>query len=365
MERTSNILSAIFDSNDDVWFFISPDYSIQFFNNKAFENSLLYHNKKLKAGDNILDYARDTKNSTEAFVQNFKRAVEGQIVKEEQQIQFGSSTIWTRSKFIPVYDAGILLGISLTVEDITKEKLMEQDQVKFQEEIIMLSNKREEFINIASHELKTPLSSLKASVQIIENIARGNSNTVSITPFIRKANTSITKLTKLINDLLNINKIERGGLQLEKSAFILSELISSCCDHVRSEGTHQIILNGDLDLEVFADKDRIDQIVVNLVNNAVKYAPNSKDIIITIEGHSDHAKVSVQDFGPGIPHDKAKNIFKRYYRVDDGNKYYSGMGLGLYISEEIIKKHHGEIGVETETGKGSTFWFTLPVAYNR
>ena len=139
MEKTGNILRAIFDSNDDVWFFVAPDYSILFFNNKAAEGGLQYHNRVLTAGDNILDYAKDTKNSVdEVFVKNFKKALDGQIVKEEQHIQYGNSSIWTRSKFIPVYHEDVLQGISLTVEDITREKLMAEEQIKFQQEILVL-----------------------------------------------------------------------------------------------------------------------------------------------------------------------------------------------------------------------------------
>jgi signal transduction histidine kinase len=106
---------------------------------------------------------------------------------------------------------------------------------------------------------------------------------------------------------------------------------------------------------------RIDQVVVNLVNNAVKYAPDQKEIYLVVEDLDDKIKISVRDTGPGIPEDKVAHLFDRYYRVDYSGAQYSGLGLGLYISAEIIKKHGGEIGVDTEVGKGSTFWFTVPI----
>jgi signal transduction histidine kinase len=284
------------------------------------------------------------------------------IIKEDQKIEYESVKIWSRSKYIPVYEKGSLIGISITVEDITKEKLMEEEQARFQHEILTLSNKREEFINVASHELKTPLSSLKASVQIIEKLLKDapEHGNVDVKPFLTKANTSITKLSRLISDLLNVNKIERGELILDKSVFVIAELVNSCCDHVRMDGIHEIIVTGDMELTVSADMNKIDQVLVNLINNAVKYAPKSKIIRINVESLPGFAKVSVTDTGPGIPKDKVKNIFKRYYRADSQNEHHSGMGLGLYIAEEIIRRHNGELGVETSLGNGATFWFTLP-----
>jgi len=114
-------------------------------------------------------------------------------------------------------------------------------------------------------------------------------------------------------------------------------------------------------LEVDADPQLIDQVIVNLVNNAVKYAPLSKDIIISVQPEQGFAKVSVIDFGPGISQDKLPYIFDRYYRIDTGTAQFSGLGLGLYICAEIIYKHGGNVGVESKRGEGSTFWFTLPL----
>ncbi|MBC8112507.1 MAG: ATP-binding protein, partial [Verrucomicrobia bacterium] len=127
-------------------------------------------------------------------------------------------------------------------------------------------------------------------------------------------------------------------------------------------GIFSIKTEGDMQVKVYADAARIDQVVINFVNNAVKYASGSKEIRICIEKVDDMAKVSVIDKGQGIPKEKLLHLFDRFYRVDSSGSQYSGLGLGLYISSEIIKKHNGQIGVESELGKGSTFWFTLPVA---
>ena len=128
-----------------------------------------------------------------------------------------------------------------------------------------------------------------------------------------------------------------------------------------SAGKHNLVFGGDRDLEIHADEHRIDQVVVNFVNNAVKYAPDSKDICLNVEKIGNMAKISVKDTGPGIAPDKIPHLFSRYYRADYSGSQYSGLGLGLYISAEIVKRHGGEIGVDSELGKGSTFWFKLPI----
>lgn len=227
---------------------------------------------------------------------------------------------------------------------------------------IKAEKKKNEFINVASHELKTPLTALRASIQLLTRMADNPSALDKMKSLLEKASTSVNKLSKLIDDLLNVSKIEREKFFLEKTEFRIAELLDSCCDHVRIEGTHQIKIEGNLTIKVYADRFKIDQVVVNLINNAVKYAPKSTDILFGIEKLDSYAKISIKDSGPGIPDDKVTNLFNRYYQVDDDDNKYSGMGLGLYISEKIILRHEGEIGVETAMGKGSTFWFTLPLS---
>lgn len=138
-------------------------------------------------------------------------------------------------------------------------------------------------------------------------------------------------------------------------------MINDCCLHIRSTESHEIVLKGELDLQVTADEQQIDQVLINLINNAVKYAPKSKQIIINVESQQHAVKVSVTDFGPGIPADQITHIFERYYQADRTGAELSGIGLGLYICAEIIEKHGGKIGVDSTVGQGSSFWFTLPL----
>ncbi len=224
-----------------------------------------------------------------------------------------------------------------------------------------LLKQKDDFISIASHELKTPITALSASLQLL-NKMKDNPNGKVFPSLIERSNRSLQKVNVLIKDLLTVTHFNQGHLNLNRRHFVMAEIVDDCCAHVHAEGIYSIITTGDCDLKVYADEDRIDQVIVNFVNNAVKYAPDSKEIIVRIEKLSESAKISVIDKGPGIAPDKIPNLFDRYFRTNPDNAGGQfGLGLGLYISSEIVKKHGGEIGVESVIGKGSTFWFTLPL----
>jgi PAS domain S-box-containing protein len=225
-------------------------------------------------------------------------------------------------------------------------------------EFKQLQAQKDDFISIASHELKTPITSLKASLQLLDRMK--DKPSAILPKLIGQATRSMQKISDLVEDLLNVSRMKAGYMQLTKNRFKISEVLDDCCDHVKQLGTHTLIITGANDLEVTADEHRIEQVVVNFVNNAIKYAPKEREIFLIIEDLGDKAKVSVKDTGPGIPAAKLPHLFERYFRADESGAQVSGLGLGLYISAEIIARHNGEIGVDTEEGKGSTFWFTLP-----
>jgi len=217
---------------------------------------------------------------------------------------------------------------------------------------------KDSFISIASHELKTPLTSLKGSIQVLAQMK--DAPTPKLPMLVEQASKSMNKVTTLVDDLLNASRMAEGQLHLKKTRFNLSKAIDECCLHITVAGTYQILTQGVRDAEVYADSERIQRVIINFVNNAVKYAARSKDVIIRVEQEGGSTKVSVIDKGPGIAADKLPHLFERFYRADENGGQYSGLGLGLYISAEIIKKHGGQIGVESKPGEGSTFWFTLP-----
>ena len=246
--------------------------------------------------------------------------------------------------------------IALTLENA---RLHEESQKEIEQRIIA-ENKKDEFIGVASHELKTPMTTITASIQMIDRIYSIDPQSDSIPLLLDKTKKGVSKLSGLITELLNVSKIEGGQLHLNRKQFRLSQIVYESCNHVHLLGSHSLKIDGDLELEVFADAQRLEQVIVNIVNNAVKYSASNSEIKILIEGFNDDVKLSVTDQGVGIPEEKLPYIFDRYYRVDNSGIQFSGLGLGLYISSEIIGMHGGEIGVVSEPGKGSTFWFTLP-----
>jgi two-component system sensor histidine kinase VicK len=177
---------------------------------------------------------------------------------------------------------------------------------------------------------------------------------------IEKANRNIDKINFLVDDLLNASQMNHGNLHLNKSLFILADLIGDCVHHIRIEQQYEITTEGDVTLQVFADEGRIEQVVTNFITNAIKYAPGSKRIFITLKTDGANIIVEVTDNGPGIAPEKIPYLFDRYYQVENKGSKYSGLGLGLFICSEIIKRHGGEIGARSVPGEGSTFWFSLP-----
>lgn len=220
--------------------------------------------------------------------------------------------------------------------------------------------RKEEFISVASHELRTPLTALKGFIQLMDQTKTNPLNPM-LPKFIEQANKSMDKIIRLVENLLNYSRTEAKGLELNKTLFVMADLLESCCSQIKASGKHEIIFKGDRQLRVRADENAIEQVVVNLLNNAAKYASDGKDITFFVEKVGDWAKISITDKGPGIPTEKMPHLFDRYYRGDYSGRQYSGLGLGLHISANIIKRHGGQIGVESQLGNGATFWFTLPL----
>lgn len=273
--------------------------------------------------------------------------VTGKLFYEVRVIHPDESIHWIRVQGSVYYDSQKepirLLG---TLLDITQVKRLEQQ--------------KDDFISIASHELKTPITSLKASLQLLDKI-KDNPASPIIPKLIDQSLKSMGKVSTLVDDLLNVSRSRDSQLRLNKSTFNIAELLDNCCNHVRIAGKYTLTIQGDRSLNIYADEHAIDQVIVNFVNNAVKYAPDSLEIFISIEHLGDKVKISVRDTGPGVTTEKIPYLFDRYYQAQAAGFNNSGLGLGLYISSEIIRKHGGEIGVDSVIGEGSTFWFTLPL----
>ncbi len=226
---------------------------------------------------------------------------------------------------------------------------------------IQVEKGKDEFINMASHELKTPITSLKVYIQVVsKHIAEKNLSEAN--RYLSKIDEQTNKLTSLIVDLLDMSRIQTGKMKVEKEPMNIDVLIDDTVEAL--QGTtkkHQIIAKGDLQRMVSADRYRIYQVLVNLLTNAIKYSPKGGKIIVETKNMNGRAVISVKDEGMGIDRKYQKKIFERLYQVTDRKeKTFPGLGIGLYISNEIVKRHGGKMWVESRKNKGSTFYFDLP-----
>jgi PAS domain S-box-containing protein len=225
-----------------------------------------------------------------------------------------------------------------------------------------LEQQKDEFIGIASHELKTPVTSIKAYTQLLENKFRkaGDEKTAL---FLMKVNAQLDKLTILIGDLLDITKIETGKLEFHEDFFDFNELVNEIVDQIQPTAEkHKLITNLAPSKSIYGDRDRIGQVLTNFLTNAVKYSPMADKVVISSTVNANAITISVEDFGIGIEADLIDKVFERFFRVTTSSgQTFPGMGLGLYISSQIIKRQQGKIWVESKPGKGSTFSFSIPL----
>lgn len=225
-----------------------------------------------------------------------------------------------------------------------------------------LQRQKDDFLGIASHELKTPVTSIKAYAQVLGAMLTKEGEHKKAEMVLRM-DAQVNRLTNLIGDLLDVTKINSGRLQFNKTWFDFNEAVRETVEDLQhTTQKHKLIQNFSQTGRIYSDKDRISQVITNLITNAIKYSPHTDTIIINTRRENNEAIVCVQDFGIGIPEDKKDRVFEQFYRVS-GNKQHTfpGLGLGLYISSEIIRREGGRMWVNSVEGKGSTFCFALPV----
>jgi PAS domain S-box-containing protein len=227
------------------------------------------------------------------------------------------------------------------------------------QDIKNIQQNKDDFISVASHELRTPLTSLSATIQLLDQLKNTPLNP-SVPKLITQANKSMLKVTLLISRLLNASQINSKGLILKKSSFFLLECLNDNISDLFTVYQRNVLISGK-DVKIVADQFQIGQVIVNLISNAIKYSPAVSEIIVDVCHEAGNVKLSVTDFGSGIDEKQQPLLFERYFRADHKNIQYQGIGLGLFISAKIINAHGGEIGVKSQLGKGSTFWFTLPL----
>ncbi len=221
-----------------------------------------------------------------------------------------------------------------------------------------LEMQKDLFISIASHELKTPATAVKAYAQLLMDALKDSVND-DVLALATNLNRQVTRMINLFNTILNTNRIAEGQLVLNKRILDITGLITDEIELFRQiTNTHILRVQLEPIKAIVGDAERISQVLNNLIINAIKYSPQSSEIIISAEEQDDGALIKIQDFGIGMDEKTRHRVFDRYYRSD--NKGTEGLGLGLYVAAEIVKKHNGRIGVDSLPGTGSTFYFWLP-----
>lgn len=246
---------------------------------------------------------------------------------------------WFEIRVFPSKD-----GIIVYYRDVTTKKLLDQ--------------RKDEFISMASHELKTPVTSIGLYTELLKQAG----SDAERRSYIRQIESELSRLSKLVFDMLDISKIQVGKLPFVMRTFDLSDLVRSAVSAAAaSEAERTFVMRPLPRMTVWGDRSRIIQVMNNIISNAVKYSPEGSRITVSgrVRGH--FAEVTIRDKGIGIDPQYQEKIFNRFYRGSTPNKNYPGLGIGLYICKNIIERHGGEIKVKSAPGQGSSFTFTLPL----
>lgn len=265
---------------------------------------------------------------------------------------------------------GNLRGFAKVTRDLTHVRATEaqhRDLIRAQAakaEAERNSRVKDEFLSITSHELRTPITTLKAHAQLLSR-RLGDEHAEALTTIDRQCD----RIVRLVNQLLDISRISLGRFDLHTRPFDLADLVVDVVNRRQATLAPGYTLTAKIvcSLPVLADYDRIEQVATNLINNAIKYTPEGGDILVTAFVETGVAVVAVQDPGIGIPFEHQPRVFERHYRAHagTGEEHYDSMGLGLYISREIVLAHEGRIwfnSMQGSNGSGSTFFFSLPLA---
>ena len=222
--------------------------------------------------------------------------------------------------------------------------------------------RKDDFLSMASHELRTPITSVKAYTQILQRKFEKEGKKEPVL-YLSKMDAQINKLTKLIVNLLDASRMQANQLLFTEETFDFDALVRETVENIQqTTPQHSIHIDGDIGRMVVADRDRLGQVLLNLIANAMKYSPRNATVLVRLSSTAEQLTVQVQDFGIGIPKHQQAKIFERFYRVYDNNDTtYPGLGIGLYIAQEIITRHNGTLSVESVEGEGSTFSFSLPL----
>jgi PAS domain S-box-containing protein len=246
--------------------------------------------------------------------------------------------------------------------DITERKEMEQEVARAKEQLEIILQNKDHFISMASHELKTPLTVLRVYTQLLLDMCKAEGRQ-DIVPYLFKMDDQTNKLTNLVVDLLDISKMQAGQIEMAREAVNMEVLVRETIESLQPTTSHRLSIEGKAPGTITGDRERLGQVLIILLNNAIKYSPHADTVVVRLaRAEEEHLlTVAVQDFGIGIGKEHQGRLFQRFYRaLSKQDKTFPGMGIGLYIAHEIIQLHGGKMWVESIEGSGSTFYFSLP-----
>lgn len=345
-EEKSAKLAAIVDSSDDAIISKTLDGIVTSWNEAA--ERLFGYTADEMIGQPILKVIPDDRLEEEPRI--LTRIRNGERVKhfETQRMTKDGKIVDVSLTISPVKDViGGIIGASKIVRDISEKKQDEQ--------------RKNDFIAMVSHELKTPLTSLTAIIQLL-NQNLENSDDVFFTGAGERAYAQVKRMNNLINGFLDISRLESGKLHLEQKTFDIEKLLQESIDELRFLApSYTVNFQSSGPIQVNADEDKISSVISNFLNNATKYSNPDQHIVVSCIAKDGQVIVSIKDEGIGMGAEDLAKIFDRFYRVESNNtRHIAGFGIGLYLSAEILKRHNGKTWAESERGKGSTFYFSLP-----
>lgn len=359
-EEAKARLAAIVESSDDVILSKNLEGIITSWNKGA--QRLYGYTAEEIIGKSVATLIPPKKNHD--FNRIMRKIKQGKTVEhyETQRITKEKNIIDVSITVSPIKAKGAIIGASTIARDITERKRIEKENAGLYKDAQKAITLRDTFISIASHELKTPLTSLKMYTQMLQRQFE-NRGEVTESEYLQKMDHQIDNLSRLIRDLLDVSSLEHGELALHQEKFDLNMLVKETKDNLQTTTRrHTIIVQGSVDKKVWGDRFRIAQVLVNLCTNAIKYSPHADKIVIKLTQLKKRAVIAVEDFGIGIEKKHQGAIFERFYRANGSlERTYPGLGMGLYISNEIIRRHSGKIQVKSSKRKGSVFSFSLPL----
>ena len=358
LELKQSILSAIVNSSDDAIISKTLDGIITSWNRAA--TTLFGYSETEAIGKHISIIIPEDRLQEETIIIESIRSGKKIDHFETVRVAKNGSKKDISLTVSPVKNSrGKIVGASKIARDISLKTENEKQLQLYTERLQELIKYKDEFMTMASHELKTPLTVILANLQILQLMMQDDPKI----KFINKSLNQVLKLSGLISKLLNVSKIQSGRLELNLSEFNISSLIKEIIENTQqTTESHRLIYKGARNqIFINGDREKIGQVLVNLLSNAIKYMPSGGDIIIKLQKKALNLLVSIKDEGVGIPENDLENIFQRFYRVSGAPSSFSGSGIGLYISSEIIKLHNGKIWAESNVGLGSVFYFSLPI----